>query len=103
MAQSTVFSAAPSVQLSPEEEIDLTENFHFLFQKCPKGFGLKVAKLRLKTPSKIAKLNKRIGRSLVEVQAGTYRTFPVPRNIPRNVPLFLVSSVFPYSKGEEGR
>ena len=36
-------------------------------------------------------------------QTGTYRTFPVPRNIPRNVPLFLVSSVFPYSKGEEGR
>ena len=33
----------------------------------------------------------------------TYRTFPVPGNIPRNVPLFLVSSVFPYSKGEEGR
>ena len=40
---------------------------------------------------------------LARVVAGTYQTFPVPRNIPRNVPLFLVSSVFPYSKGEEGR
>ena len=35
--------------------------------------------------------------------AGTYRTFPVLRNVLRKVPLFLVSSVFPYSKGEQGR
>ena len=36
-------------------------------------------------------------------KAGTYRTFPVLRNVPRKVRLFLVSSVFPYSKGEQGR
>ena len=34
---------------------------------------------------------------------GTHRTFPVPRNVPGKVLLFLVSSVFPYSKGEQGR
>ena len=35
--------------------------------------------------------------------AGTHRTFPVPRNVPGKVLLFLVSSVFPYSKGDQGR
>ena len=34
---------------------------------------------------------------------GTHRTFPVLRNVPGKVPLFLVSSVFSYSKGEQGR
>ena len=34
---------------------------------------------------------------------GTHRTFPVLRNVPRKVSLFSVSSVFPYSKGEQGR
>ena len=29
--------------------------------------------------------------------------FPVPRNVPGKVPLFLVCSVFPYSMGEQGR
>ena len=35
--------------------------------------------------------------------SATHRTFPVPQNVPAKVPLFLVSSVFPYSKGEQGR
>ena len=33
------------------------------------------------------------------IEAGTYRTFPILQN----VPLFLVSAVFPYSKGEQGK
>ena len=33
------------------------------------------------------------------IEAGTHRTFPVLQN----VPLFLVSAVFPYSKGEQGK
>ena len=33
--------------------------------------------------------------------AGTHRTFPVLRNFPRKLPLVSVSSVFPYSKGEQ--
>ena len=37
------------------------------------------------------------------LKAATDRTFPVPRNIPRNVPLFLVSLVFLYSMGEQGK
>ena len=34
---------------------------------------------------------------------GTHRTFPVLRNVPGKVPLFLVSSVFPYSKRGTGK
>ena len=40
---------------------------------------------------------------LLVLEAGTYRTFPVPGTCSRKVPLFLVGSVFPYSKGEQGR
>ena len=36
--------------------------------------------------------------------AGTYRTFPVPGTCSWKVPLFLVGSVFPYSRGnKEGK
>ena len=38
-------------------------------------------------------------QQLYAIEAGTYRTFPVLQN----VPLFLVSAVFPYSKGEQGK
>ena len=45
----------------------------------------------------------RLFGGLYLLKSGTHRTFPVLRNIPGKVPLFLVSSVFPYSKGEQGR
>ena len=38
-------------------------------------------------------------QQLYAIEAGTYRTFPVLQK----VPLFLVSAVFPYSKGEQGK
>ena len=38
------------------------------------------------------------------LNAGTYRTFPVPGTCSWKVPLFLVGSVFPYSRGnKEGK
>ena len=40
---------------------------------------------------------------LTDRKSGTHRTFPVPWNIPPNVSLFLVSSVFRYSMGEQGK
>ena len=45
----------------------------------------------------------RLFGGLYLLKSGTHRTFPVLRNIPGKVPLFLMSSVFPYSKGEQGR
>ena len=38
-------------------------------------------------------------QQLYAIEAGTYQTFPVLQN----VLLFLVSAVFPYSKGEQGK
>ena len=45
------------------------EGLDFKAKTCPKGFGFKVAKLRLKTPSKISKLNKRFWRGSGEVRS----------------------------------
>ena len=51
---------------------------------------------------KVDKLKKYLPKNVNNI-AGTHRTFPVPRNVPPNVPLFLGSSLLCYSMGEQGR